>query len=100
MESTDGAGDATHRAESTRDASLRAAERTAEAAKKLEQNRQTMKRLSGEVAETEEHLATTLRKAASSAARQGRTADAERLTGEAEHAERYAALERRRADGD
>ena len=100
METTDGATDAGQRAQDARVASTRAAERTAEAARKLEQNRQTMKRLSGQIADTEEHLATTLRTAAASAARQGRTADAERLIDEAEHAERYAEVERRRADDD
>ena len=93
-------GDAAQRAQDARAARSRAAERTAEAARRLEENRQTMKRLSGQVADTEEHLATTLRSAAAVAARQGRTADAERLVDEAAHAERYAEVERRRADGD
>ena len=59
-----------------------------------------MKRLAGEIAVTEEHLASTLRRAAAAATRQGRTADAARLIDEAEQAERYAEVERRRVESD
>jgi hypothetical protein len=76
------------------------AERASEAARKMQENRQTMQRLAGQIADTELHLAATLRTAAAAATRQGRTEDAERLTREAVQAESYAEVERKRADAD
>jgi hypothetical protein len=96
METTDGAAEAAQRAQDARDASTRAAE----AAQKMQDARENMQRLAGEIADTETHLAGTLRHAAAAAARQGRQADADRLTQEAEQAEQYAEVERRRADGE
>ena len=100
METTDGSADASQRADDARDASSRAAERTEAAARKMRESRQTMKRLAGEVADTETHLASTLRRAAGIAERHGRQEDADRLTEEATRAERYAEVERKRADAD
>jgi hypothetical protein len=101
MESTEGTTDtAAERAQDALDASDRAAERSSAAARKMKESRETMQRLAGEIADTEDNLARTLRHAAAAATHQGRDADAERLIKEAEQAERYAEVERRRADGD
>jgi hypothetical protein len=96
MATTDGAAEPAQRARDTRDAGTRAAE----AARKLQNARENMQRLAGEIAATEMHLADTLRHAAAAAERRGRQADADRLTQEAEQAEQYAEVERRRADGE
>jgi hypothetical protein len=94
------AAQAVERAAQARERTRRAAERSTAAARQVAENLETARRLSSEIATTETRRASTLREMAGRVSRQGRAADAERLTDEAQAAENYAAVERQRGEAD
>jgi len=89
---------ATQRANAARTDSVRATDRSAEATRRAKRLVERAQQLTTVLAGTESRLASTLRDTAARAAQHGRHADAQRLLREAEDAERYAGVERRRAE--